>query len=250
MIPLKNIEKLSSSIQKTITDFSQELILLYGPNLKSIVIYGNAADNSSVFNNTIINTLLLFETITVKTLQSGLRLIEKGRKKGLVAPLFLTTLHIKSSQDTFPMEFLEMKEIHLVIYGDDPFDQITIKNDNLRLQCEQQIKGTIIKLRQSYLEIGLKKKGLESLLRESFQNIPPIFRTILRIYHENIPKDNPALITSVCKKAAIQDAPFLALYHDMTGSDKITQIEAVPFFERYLKELFALAQFVDTISLL
>ena len=140
-----------------------------------------------------INLIIMVDKLGMGELRTCLKLIKKGRKKGITAPLFFTAEHIRTSADAFPIEFLEMKEKHIHIYGSDPFSDLIIDPKNLRLQCEQQIKGQLIRLRQSYLEVGLQKRQILGLLITSFTGLLPVLRNTIRLMEPSTipPKANP-----------------------------------------------------------
>ena len=143
---------LHSYVKASAEGLAQELLALHGENVISIALYGSATGQSFSPKKSNINSVVVFKDITGETLQKSLKLIKKGAKKKIVAPLFFTLDHIKSSCDSFPMEFCEIQETQSHVYGEDIFSSLVIEKDALRLECEQQTKALVIKLRQSYLE--------------------------------------------------------------------------------------------------
>ena len=136
---ISNCDNVNEQAKKLINWYGNELIKIYGKNLISIILYGSVLEGGFNVKRSNINIMLIFQTINVQTLKTGLKLIHKGRKKNIIAPLMFTENHIETSCDTFPMEFIEIKENHQVVYGKDPFVSLNINKENLRLQCEQQI---------------------------------------------------------------------------------------------------------------
>ena len=120
--------------------------------------------------------MIVLRELTFYDLKKSLKIVSRGIEQRITAPLFLSRRHIETSADVFPVEFMEIKENNILLYGEDIWSDLKIDNRNIRLQCEEQIKGKLIRLRQAYLEIGLKKKGIEALLKESLYALMPIFR--------------------------------------------------------------------------
>jgi hypothetical protein len=104
----------------------------------------------------------------------------------------------------------------------------------------------LIKLRQSYLEIGLKKKGIENLILESFRTVLPVFRSVLRLKGESIPHDHEQLIMQVASLAGLSTPIFMMVLRDKKGDEKIGDTDAVDFLGNYLAEIKKLSQFVDS----
>jgi len=245
MTVLMNVDKIPVMVRTRVMWFCNAMRNIHGENLVSIVLYGSAVNEMFDVKRSNINLALVFKEINVETMKKSLRIIEKGRKKNIVAPLFLTEEHVTSSCDTFPMEFQEIKNNHIVVNGDDVFSQLSIDNKNLRLECEQQIKSLIIKLRQSYLEVGLARKGIEKLIHESFRSLLPIMRAVLQLKGESVPLNKETLILQCSSLASLAPSIFMMVHKDKAGDEKIGKRETFDFFSDYLTELYKLARFVD-----
>jgi hypothetical protein len=125
----------------------QDIISLNKDNLVSIINYdGNKI--AVILKEINLNNLLLNSKITVKL-----------QKKNII-PIYLTGEHITTSCDVYPIEYLEMGKDYEVLYGDDILENLDIPFENLRLECEQKIKGALIRLTQVILETGENMKLL------------------------------------------------------------------------------------------
>jgi hypothetical protein len=83
--------------------------------------------------------------------------------------------------DAFPIEFLDMQERHRMLLGPDPFAGLHIERHNLRLQCEQELRGKLMKLRQSYVESASSPADLEGILSVAVSSIAVLVRALLRL---------------------------------------------------------------------
>jgi len=138
-----------------------------------------------------------------------------------------------------------MKENHILLYGEDILSGLEIKGEHIRLFCEQQIKGKLIRIRQAYLEIGLKKKGLEALLKESLNSLVPIFRNLIRLKGKQPPVNKTEIIGQLCQMLGLEENVLLPIYKDSANDEKIANQEVVVFLERYLSQIEKLASMVD-----
>ena len=248
MSELVNLVSLPQQVRKIVGPYSRGMIKLHGDNLKTIIVYGSSTGKDFIAGKSNINLLLVFKELELTSLKISLKLVAKGRKKGIIAPLFLTERHIKTSTDVFPTEFLEIKENHITIYGQDILEDLEIKNDNIRLQCEQQLKGKLIRLRQAYLEIGLRRKGVEALLIESLTSLIPTFRNMLRLKGEKIPRGKEEVINRASSKFNVDSGVFLNILRDKMGDEKIAGMKADEFLGKYLEEIRKLAIAVDELK--
>ena len=236
--------------QKNVVPFCQNILNCFPGRISSICLYGSAAVGDYIPKRSDINLMIMVDKLGMEALRTCMKLIGKGRKKGITAPLLLTPEHIRTSADAFPIEFLEMKEKHIHIYGIDPFTDLIIDPKNLRLQCEQQIKGQLIRLRQAYLEIGLKKRRILGLLLTSFTSLLPVLRNMVRLVEPSIipPKANQEIILRVCKDFQLDNDAFLDILKVKKGFVKPDKETINAMFEEYLNNMSDLAQKIDRIK--
>ncbi len=248
MSELINLDSLPRRVREIVEPYSRHMIKLHGDNLESIIVYGSSAGKDFIPGKSNINLLLIFKEIEMGDLKRSLKLVARGRKKGIIAPLFLTEKHIKTSADVFPIEFLEMKENHIVICGWDLLEELKVEKGNIRLQCEQQLKGKLIRLRQAYLEIGLKRKGVEALLIESLTSLIPTFRNMLRLRGREVPLEKDEVINKVASEFEVDGEVFLSILRDKRGDEKIAGVDADEFLGKYLEEIRKLAIAADELK--
>lgn len=245
MAELINLDKLPTKARSLIQPYLEQMLALHGDNIISIVIYGSATGVDFNPKTSDINMVIIFKKLDFEDFKKSLKLVSRGISKKIVAPLFLTRWHVDTSADVFPVEFLEIKENHVLVYGEDIFGPLEIKQENIRLQCEQQIKGKLIRIRQAYLEIGLKRKGIEALLKESLSSFIPIFRNLLRLKGISPPLEKEQIIKELSAEFDLEAELFLEIWRDKQEDEKIGSQEVEPFFQRYIEQIAKLAMAVD-----
>ena len=238
-------EKLHVEARKKFIPYLKAISAIHGDNLISVFVYGSAAGENYIPKVSDINSVFVFKDLKFSTFKSSLNVVSKGIFKKITAPLFLTKGYINSSLDVFPIEFLDMKENHVLLYGEDILSGLEIEGGHIRLFCEQQIKGKLIRIRQAYLEVGLKKKGMEALLKESLNSLLPIFRNLIRLKGKQPPVNKTEIIRQVCRIFGLDEGVFLPIYKDSTNDEKIANQEVVVFLEKYLSQIEKLAGIVD-----
>ena len=141
-----------------------------------------------------------------------------------------------------------MKENHVLIYGEDVLSSLDIPQKYLRLFCEQQIKGKLIRIRQAYLEVGLKHRGMEVLLKDSLTAFMPVFRILLRLKGRVSPINKLKILEELCGEFQLDHDVFKTIYRSITQEERILRHKIDPFIGEYLKELGKLSDAVDRIS--
>ncbi len=251
MANLINLDRIPEKVKGLIVPYISRLIEIYATNLKSIMIYGSAAQGKDfVIGQSNINLLVILNEITLLDMKKGAKLVSMGKRQKKIIPLFLTLQHINTSSDVFPIEFMEMKENHVVIYGDEVFDSIVIHSENVRLQCESTLKGQIIKLRQGYLELMAKPALLKRLMIDSLTGLMPTIRNILRLKGMAaiaIKKDE--VISQLEKEYGVDTSPLLRVLSSKLKVTKLARNEVDAVFEQYLNVVQKLAIAVDELKL-
>ena len=244
MEPLK-LDSVRQEVRKKVEPYLKKLLEIHGDNIISIVLYGSATGDDFSPKSSDINLLVVFKELDFPQLNKSLKLISGGIQKKIVAPLFLSSMHVETSKDVFPIEFLEIQENNKVLYGQDLFKDMQIEQRHIRLFCEQQIKGKLIRLRQAYMEVGLKKKGIEALMKESLYGLMPIFRALLRLRRFEPLVDKEGIIGQLSDSLSLDRDVFLAILRDKKDDEKIAGQDVAVYFERYIGEIKKLAIAVD-----
>ncbi len=248
MTEFMNLGELPVPVRKLVEPYTQKMVNLLGENIKSIVVFGSAIGRDFVPKKSNVNLLIVCERVGLTDLRKSLKLVSEGRKKGIVAPLFLTQTHMDTSSDVFPIEFLDMKDFHKVIYGEEVFDSLDIGTENLRLECEEQLKGKLIRLRQAYLEIGTNAKLIQSVLVESLTSLIPVFRAMLRLKEREVSMEKGKVIHAVAEEFGVEKEVFSQVLEIKLGKEKIRKDMMENFFGRYLAEVEKLGIVVDKLQ--
>lgn len=170
---------LRHEIKAVLDDFTLTLKSAYQNGLVSVILYGSAASGEFIDKQSNINLLVVLEDCGLENLKKISPEINKNRFQ-LIKPLFFTEEYIKSSLDVFPVEFLDMKENYLLLYGKDVLSGLEIDIKNLRFQCEHELKAKLISLKNVYL--GSKDRAfLRNLLFKSCTSILHILRNFVRL---------------------------------------------------------------------
>ncbi|MGB9797023.1 MAG: hypothetical protein ACPLPS_06925 [bacterium] len=141
-----------------------------GENLSGLIIYGSVLRDDYLPNHSDINILVLVKEVRVPDLKRVAPLVERANRRALIEPLFLTTDYIKSSLDTFPIEYLDIKRNHLLLFGEDPFLEIEVDEEELRTQVEREWKLNYIRLQQAFFRSYKDPEALKRVIIKSFNS--------------------------------------------------------------------------------
>jgi hypothetical protein len=101
-------------------------------------------------------------------------------------PFLFTKEELMDGVDVFPIEFLNIKQHHKILYGEDFLKDTEISKKDLRYQLEFEFRSKLIHLRKEYLQF--KGKQLENLILSAISTLAPIIGGLLYLkdlHHSN-----------------------------------------------------------------
>ena len=131
-------------LQDILADLSRDYQQAFRNDLISLMLYGSAASGSLVKGKSDINILVVLTPEGMERLEDGFPLVEKWRKRDVTVPLVMTKKFIASSLDSYPIEFLNMKNRSALIYGENVLEPLDIRPEDLRLQIERELHSKIL----------------------------------------------------------------------------------------------------------
>ncbi|MDZ7262783.1 MAG: nucleotidyltransferase domain-containing protein [candidate division KSB1 bacterium] len=239
--------KIPKTPEEIFQEFTADFKRIYNGDLVSIILYGSGARGEYVPKKSDLNFLIVLSDQGLKELKKSLNLIPRWRKRNVSLPLFLSKSYIESSLDSFPMEFLEMKQHHQVVYGEDVLKDLEIKREDLRLQCEREIKGKLLYLREGYLSSGGKKKALQMLISQSLPAFVAIFSALLRLKDIEVPGTRIEVLNKTAEVFDFDQQLFRNLLEVRQRKVKFSRQELTDLVERYIGEVEKLTTIIDSL---
>ena len=230
-------------------ELTKDYQTVYGKDLVAILLYGSAASGNYVRKKSDINFLIILTEEGIGQLQKSFKTVEKWHKRKVSTPLFLTKSYISSSLDSFPIEFLNMQKCYRVVFGEDILGKLAFDKGHLRLQCEKELKGKLLQLRQVFLESGGKKRNLTFIIGPSLTAFISIFRALLYLKDKAVPGELRNLISLVSQEFGVDEQTFVGLLKIKEGSEKLSSEELNALFEAYIREVRKLAYAIDQLTI-
>lgn len=221
---------------------------LYGDDLISIILYGSAAGQDYRPGKSDINFMIVLSEEGIEHLDRAIPVEKKWRKRNVAIPLFLTENYVETSMDVFPIEYLNFKRNYMPVFGKDLLKDLTFDPEFIRLQCEREIKGKLLILREAFLETAGKGKALKHVIGQSIPALVAIFEALLYLKGKELPKENLALVRSTCEAFDLDAGVFEKLLGIKEEKIKPSNHEIGELYKNYLREMRKLAKLVDTLG--
>jgi predicted nucleotidyltransferase len=221
---------------------------LFGEDLVSILCYGSAASDDYIAGKSDINFLVVLSERGIDLIDQAFDLIAKWKKRNVATPLFLTQAYVKTSLDVFPIEYLNFQNNYKLVFGKDLLKDLTFDRESLRLQCEREVKGKLLVLREAFLETQGKGKDLQQVMAGSLGAMVAIFGALLHLKGEEIPRHRREVIHQVCKAFHMDWDIFGKIVDIKEKKSKPDSREMNDLFKAYIKEVQKLWKIVDTLG--
>lgn len=217
----------------------------YGDALVSVIIYGSAASGDYVPGASDINLMVVLSDDGIDALEKVLGLVSKWRKRGVGTPLFLGETYVHNSLDVFPIEYLNFQNSYDVVYGKDILADLRFDPKHLRLQCEREIKGKLLLLREGFLEADGKDKHVRALLSDSLHAWVAIFNGLLFLKDRDRGGGRRVVIQQLCQTMGLDAAPFEGVLDIKQKRSKPSGAALEKLFKSYIKEIGKLVRIVN-----
>ena len=197
-------------------EFTRRLEGAYGVSLVAVVLYGSAARGDYRPGVSDLNLLVILRGAEAATLRRGSALAREWAAAGNPPPLVLGEAEWRTSADVFAIEYSDMRDAHVLLHGEDPFAGLDIEWEDLRLQCEHELKTKQIRLREHYL-LADNGEAVGKLLMHSFPTFLTLFRTGLRLAGREVPRAPEEVIRAIASLADFDPEPFRAVHEARSG---------------------------------
>jgi len=219
-----------------------EYISLYGSDLVSIILYGSAAGGDYDPVQSDINLLIVLTSMDLELISKSADVQIKLFQKRFSKPLFMDKEYIASSCDSYPLEFMDMKEHYVVLAGEDVLSSVSPKINDLRLQVERELKGKWLHLIDEYTFACKNQKNLAQLIDISLKAFMPLFRALLKLKNVPIPVAKKELFPAVESAYSIYESPFQAIEKLRKGGN-LAELKA-----KFIDYSRAIKKIIDTIE--
>ncbi len=234
---------LPEKLKDTLNEFIIRLKDTYGEELISVVLYGSSASGEFTTRYSNVNLLVILKDTSLDNLNKISTLITR-HKFQMIKPLFFSEDYIKRSIDAFPIEFLDMKENHIVLHGKDVLSSLAIDIKNLRFQCEQELKAKLVNIKHAYLRTR-NTQELKRLLSSSFTSIIHISRNLVRLKGKNPSYLKEDVLKDISSEFNIDITNFTELLETRKKNLKLKPRETEGLFFILVKDIEKIIDIVD-----
>ena len=215
---------------------------------QAIIVYGSAARGEFLEGYSNVNVLVVLERLTQPVLQQWSGIHKQWAREKIVAPLFLTHTDLQQSSDVFPLEYLDIKECHVLLEGRDPFPELHVDPTNLFFQCRQETHANLLRVRQCYVEGWGRIEAIQTVLPLSLTSLLPCLRGLYRLLNRPSNMKSQEVLEELQTTLSVEPSVFQEVWRLKRGLSTPGKHELPKLLERYLAGLGQLVDKVDSMK--
>lgn len=233
----------------TLDDLVTQLRAAYGAALRSVVLYGSAAAGGAehIAKKSDYNVLIIVDDVPLDRLKELSAVTRAWRDAGNHPPMTFTQREWQASSDVFAMEYADILERNKLLYGESPFEGISVLRGDLRLQLEREAMGVLLRLRGGVLLAGTDSGEQLKLMSGSLSTLMVVFRGILRLAGRTPPHGYAEIAREVASLAGVDPTPFETVARQLHDSKAIPKDSTRDVLGAYLSEMEAVAAYVSAL---
>ena len=240
---------LSPSLQDKISPFFHEILKAGGPKIHSLYLVGGVLTEDYQEGASKIDSVIMLQKMDLSFLDILAPLGRKYGQEGIAAPLIMDPGYLHSSVDVFPLEFLNFKLLHHALYGEDLLAGLEIDRQEIRYQCERELKGKLIWLHRIYVSAMGDKKVLTADIVRHFAGYLPLFRGILYLLGQAPAAGLKKALDQLDQLTGLETAVFEEIYAIKENLAQPSKEEISPLFEKFYRITERLAEVVDGLQI-
>jgi predicted nucleotidyltransferase len=176
----ERLEDLPALVAAVVGDFVDAARAAFGDALRSVVLFGSAAEGRlrSTSDVNLILVLAAFAADAADRLREPLRV---GRAAARLNVMFLLEDEVEAAGRAFAAKFADVKKRRRVLFGRDPFASLTIPRTAEIARLKQVLLNLVLRLRGFYVERGLREEQLARVAADAAGPLRVAAATILEL---------------------------------------------------------------------
>ncbi|NIP78907.1 MAG: hypothetical protein GWM90_06800 [Gemmatimonadetes bacterium] len=236
-----------SGLRSQAQEFTGKLAGALGDRLESVVLHGSVARGEPVSGVSDVNLLVLVDGVDGELLRRLAPLAREWLESERALPLVLTGEEWRAARDAFAIETADMLADREVLHGEDPLAGAEVRDHDLRLQAERELRGKLIHLREGTLAAADRPQDLGRLLLTALPSVATYLRAALRLAGQPVPPSTPGVLERGASLVDADPAPLRRLW-ELRSKRNVPEPDVDDPLVRGVHEVLTrTAEYVDTL---
>jgi hypothetical protein len=188
--------KLPPAARQAVEEFAIKVREMYSDSLVTMAVFGSAVTGDYDDAESDINILIVHSELDIGDLEHVADLSRQWLQKKRLAPRFLSQRNLVQSVRYFQIDFLEMRDAHVVLCGEDLLAGIELLPADLRWQIGYEIKAMRMRVKQVFWRTAGDNKMMKRALVSRFTSLLHIIRALLLLKKLDAPLTREDIIAA------------------------------------------------------
>jgi predicted nucleotidyltransferase len=183
---------LPSQVSRVLTDFIAAAQTMLATDLRSVVLFGSAAEGRLRATSDVNLLLLLtkFDQARANELRNPLRVAQAAIR---LSPMLILEAELPAAITAFAEKFSDILRRRKVLHGPDPFVGVKIPRETLITRLDQVLLNLILRLREAYVMRGLREEQLALAIADAAGPLRSSAATLLELEGQTLSSPKAAL---------------------------------------------------------
>ncbi len=232
-------------MEKELSELVTKLKEAAGANLKAVILYGSMTTGEFQPKYSDVNLLCVLERLDAIELEKLNPPVVWWVRQRQPPPIVFTLDALRRSADAFPIELVDIKSSHRVLFGEDVFVSLEVPMNLHRVLLERELRINLIRLRQRYLVALRSREKLLRLMTGSVSTFLTLFRHSLIALGEEAPQPRHEVVDRLAALLGLDPVPFHTILDVREGNRQPNQVDVPATFRSYLEGVTRVVEEVD-----
>jgi hypothetical protein len=178
------------AVAATLDRLKDELSRAAGTNLAGLILYGGLSRGRYRPGKSDVNVVVLLKDASVPALAAIAPALRTARRAADVVPLILTPEEVGPAAVVFPTKFLDIKDHHIVLFGEDPFAALDVPREQISWRIVQELRNLTLRLRHRFIAAVDSRDAQTASLAELARPLALQLIAMLRLAGKQVPDDD------------------------------------------------------------
>jgi predicted nucleotidyltransferase len=157
---------LPAAVRAWLSQSSQALIDSLGAELEALILFGSAAEGLMRASSDV-NLLVVLRRFDPERIDRASAVLQDAAAAVELHPMFLLASELSLAAESFSVKFDDIAHRHVVLYGKDPFDSLSIPRVLILKRLQQVLFNLTLRLRTLYAAGRAREESLAALIADT-----------------------------------------------------------------------------------
>jgi predicted nucleotidyltransferase len=176
----ESVNDLPPNVDRVLTEFIAKARDSFEEDLRAIVLFGSAAEGKlrTTSDVNLLVVLSTFNQVKADKLREPFRMAQAAVQ---LRSMFILESELQPAMKAFAVKFGDILRRRRVIYGEDPFEGLTVSRDDSIVRLKQTLLNLTLRLRELYIERGLREEQLAVVIADMAGPLRSCAATLLEL---------------------------------------------------------------------